>query len=78
MLKRMEVHLTPEQEMHLAQIASHSGKDVAELLHDAALHLLEEDEHFHAQVREGTEQAERGEFIEEEEMDIRIKRMFLS
>ena len=42
---------------------------------DAALRLLEEDASFRAAVREGIVQADRGEFIEEEEMDARFERM---
>ena len=50
--------------------------DPAELVKDAALRLVKDDIRFRAGVRKGIEQAERGEFIEEEEMDARVKRMF--
>jgi len=42
---------------------------------DAALRLLEQDARFRAAVREGIAQADREEFIEEEEMDAHIERM---
>jgi len=42
------------------------------------LRLLEQDARFRAAVREGIAQADRGEFIEEEEMDARIERMLNS
>jgi predicted transcriptional regulator len=71
----MEVHFTPEQEARLATIATREGVDPQELVKDAALRLLEEDAHFRTGVRKGIEQAGRGEFIEEEEMDARVKRM---
>jgi predicted transcriptional regulator len=71
----MEVRFTPEEELRLAKIATQEGLDPAELVKDAALRLLEEDARFRAGVRKGLEQADRGEFIEEEEMDARIKRM---
>ncbi len=74
----MEIHLTPEQEAQLSQIASQAGTDAEHLVKDAALRLLEEDARFRAAVRKGIEQADRGEFIEEEEMDARIERMFQS
>jgi predicted transcriptional regulator len=45
---------------------------------DAALRLLEKDARFRAAVREGIAQADRGEFIEEEEMDVRFERMLRS
>ena len=42
---------------------------------DAALRLLQEGARFRAAVREGVAQADRGEFIEEEEMDDRLEQM---
>lgn len=45
---------------------------------NAALRLLEEDTRFRAAVREGIAQADRGEFIEEEEMDARLEQMLRS
>lgn len=71
----MEVHLTPEQEAQLSQIATHAGKNAEQLVKDAALRLLEEDADFRTAVQKGISQADRGELIEEEEMDIRVKRM---
>jgi predicted transcriptional regulator len=69
----MEVHFTPEQEAQLSQIAIKAGIDPERLVKDAALRLLEEDARFRAAVREGIEQANRGEFIEESEMDARLR-----
>ena len=72
----MEVQFTPEEEARLARIATQEGVAPAELVKDAALRLLEGDARFRAGVQKGIEQADRGEFIEEEEMDARVKRMF--
>jgi len=69
----MEVHFTPEQETQLSRIATHAGTDVEELVRDAALRLIREEARFRAAVREGIAQADRGEFIEEEEMDARLE-----
>ena len=77
-LEGMEVHFTPEQEMQLSQIATHAGIDAERLVKDAALRLLQEEARFHAAVREGIAQADRGEFIEEEEMDARLEQMLRS
>jgi len=71
----MEVHFTPEQVAKLSDIAEHDGVDTEQLVKDAALQLLEGDERFRAAVRKGLEQADRGEFIEEEKMDNRVKQM---
>jgi predicted transcriptional regulator len=74
----MEVHFTPEQEEQLSQIASQSGTDVEQLVKEAALRLLQEDTRFRAAVREGVAQADRGEFIDEAEMDARLEQMLRS
>jgi predicted transcriptional regulator len=76
-LKRMEVHFTPEQEAQLAKVATIAGKDPERLVKDAALRVVE-DVQFRAAVREGIAQADRGEFIEEEEMDARFQEMLRS
>jgi predicted transcriptional regulator len=77
-LKPMNIHFTPEQEAQLAQIATQEGTDAERLVKDAAVRLLEEDARFRAAVREGIAQAERGEFIEEEEMNARLEQMLRS
>jgi predicted transcriptional regulator len=77
-LKAMEVHFTTEEEARLQQIASKEGTDLERLVKDAALRLLEEDARFRAAVREGIEQADRAEFIEEAEMDARLEQMLRS
>ncbi len=74
----MEVHFTPEQEAQLAEIAGQRGTNPESLLKDAALNLLEQDARFRAAVREGIAQADRGEFIEEEEMNSRFEKMLRS
>jgi predicted transcriptional regulator len=48
------------------------------LVRDAALRLLQEDARFRAAVREGIARADRGEFIEEDEMNIRLEQMLRS
>ena len=74
----MEIHFTPEQEAQLAQIAMQAGTDAERLVRNAAVRLLEEDARFRAAVREGLAQADRGEFIEEEEMNARFEQMLRS
>lgn len=74
----MEVRFTAEQEAQLAQIAERSGTDREHLVMAAALRLLEEETRFRAAVREGVAQADRGEFIEEDEMDARFEQMLRS
>jgi predicted transcriptional regulator len=71
----MEINLTPEREAQLVQIAGQEGIDGERLVKDAAVRLLEEDARFRAAVREGIAQAGRGEFIEEEDIDVRLEEM---
>ncbi|MGD0129317.1 MAG: hypothetical protein ABSF46_28670 [Terriglobia bacterium] len=75
MLRLMEIHLTREQEAQLAQIASQNGTDAERLVRDAAVRVLEEDARFRAAVREGIAQADRGEFIDEAEMNARLEQI---
>jgi predicted transcriptional regulator len=70
----VEVHFTPEQEAQLAQIRYRGRTDAERLVKDAALRLLEQDTSFRA----GIAQADRGEFIEGEEMDARFEQMLRS
>jgi len=74
----MQLDFTPEQEARLAQIAVHAGTDPEHWVKDAVLRLLEDDASYRAAVREGLSQADRGEFIEEEEMDARFEDLLRS
>jgi len=74
----MEVHFTPEQEAQLAQIATKAGTDTERLVENVVLRYLDEEARFLAAVEKGLAAAERGEFIEEEEMDARFEAMLKS
>jgi predicted transcriptional regulator len=71
----MEIEMTPEQEAQLAQIAAHLQTDPHQLVIEAALRLIDEDDRFRAGVRKGIEQADQGDLIDEVEMDARVERM---
>lgn len=73
----MEVHFTPEQEAQIAQAARSAGTDAQRLVQDAALQFVD-DANFRAAVLEAKEYADRGEFIEEDEMDIRFEEILRS
>jgi predicted transcriptional regulator len=72
----MEVHFTPEQEAQIAQLASQAGSDPECLVKDVLVRYLNDEARFLAAVEKGITAADRGEFIEEEELDTRIERMF--
>ena len=75
-LKAMEVHFTPEQQAQIAQVASKAGTVPERLVTNVVVRYLAEEARFLAAVEKGLAAAERGEFIEEEEMDARLEAMF--
>jgi len=72
----MELHLTPEQQAQLAQIAGRAGTAPERLATNVVARFLDEEGRFLAAVERGLEAADRGEFISEEEMDARLDAMF--
>jgi predicted transcriptional regulator len=74
----MEVHFTPELQAKLDRVAAENNSGADEYVQQLVERYLEDDASFRAAVRKGMEQADRGEFIEEEEMDARVARMFQS
>ncbi len=74
-LKAMEVNLTPEREAQLVQIATQAGTNPERLVKEVLVHYLDDEARFFAAVEKGIAAAERGDFIEEEEMDARVERL---
>jgi predicted transcriptional regulator len=71
----MEVRLQPEKEAQLAQIAAQRGLDPDELARRVLSCFLEDDTHFIEAVNLGLAAAERGDFIEHEEVGKRLKQI---
>jgi predicted transcriptional regulator len=75
----MRVNFTPEQEAQLSQIATYSGKpDATELMHEMGLQLIESEAKFLDAVQEGIDAADRGELIDESDMDAIVEKMLRS
>ena len=74
----MEVHLPDTQESQLNELSARTGRGTDELVQEAVARLLAHNEWFKAQVQVGIDQIERGEFIDEEEMDARVERLLQS
>jgi predicted transcriptional regulator len=74
----MELLLSPEEEKKLAQIAAHVGSDSPALVKSTVLRLIERNDEFLAAVRQGMAEAETGQLIEEEEMDLLFEAMLRS
>ena len=62
----MEVQFSAEQEAQLTQVALHHGTSTIQLVKEAALRLLAEQELFRAAVHTGIKAAEDGLFAEHE------------
>jgi len=75
-LRGMQLDFTPEQQARLEQIAAKAGANPEQLVANVVARYLDEEARFLAAVEKGIAAAERGEFIEEEEMDARLEAMF--
>jgi predicted transcriptional regulator len=71
----MEVRLQPEKEAQLAQIAAQRGLDAGELAQQVLDRYLEDDRHFVEAVNLGLAAADRGDFIEHEEVGKKLKQI---
>ena len=69
----MKIQFTPAQEARLARMAKEAGTGPDRLVQDVVVRYLDDEARFLAAVEKGLVAAERGEFIEEDEMDARIE-----
>ena len=69
----MEVHFTAELEGKLTRLAAEQGRSTEALVHEAVERFVNFDEWFIQEVEKGLEAADRGEFIEHEEIGKLIK-----
>jgi predicted transcriptional regulator len=74
----MEVHLQPDKEAQLAQIAAQRGLRTDELAQQVLSRYLEDDRHFIEAVNLGLAAADRGEFIEHEDVGKKLKQILQS
>jgi predicted transcriptional regulator len=71
----MELRLHPEKEAQLAQIAAQKGLDPDELARQVLSRYLEDDTHFIEAVNIGLAAADRGDFVEHEEVGKKLKQI---
>ncbi len=74
----MEVHLPPDKEARLAQIAAHKGRNTDELVQAVLDSYLEYDARFIEAVNLGLAAADRGEFVEHEEVWANVEKILQS
>ncbi len=71
----MEVRLQPEKEAQLAQIAAQRGLKIDELAQQVLSRYLEDDTRFIEAVNLGLAAADRGEFVEHDEVGNKIQQI---
>jgi predicted transcriptional regulator len=74
----MEIHLSPEKEARLQQVAARTGKNPAQMVEEAVDRMFDYDERFVASVEEGRAAARRGNLLEHDEVVQRVEQMFRS
>lgn len=70
----MEIHLTPEKEALLRQVAARNGQDAAQVVQEAVDRLLDHDTWFIQEVEKGLSQAAKGDLIEHDEVVARVEK----
>ncbi len=64
----MEIQLTPDLEAKLARLSAERGRDAQALVQEAVERLVDYEEWFLRQVEQGLAAADRGEFVEHEDI----------
>ena len=64
----MEINLNPELQVKLARLAVERGQDMQSIVQEAIERFVEYDELFLREVEKGLAAADRGEFVEHEEI----------
>jgi len=72
----MEVRLSPDLQAKLAQFASQQGRDSETLVVEAVERMVNYDQWFTREVEKGISAADRGEFIDHEEIKKLIDRRY--
>jgi len=71
----MEVHLSPEQEAELSELASRKGRDADTLAQEVLDFYMKHEARFVEAVKRGIASADRGDLIEHDEALARIGRL---
>jgi predicted transcriptional regulator len=72
----MEIHLNPDLQAKLVRLATERGRDTQALVQEAVERFVDYDEWLLREVQKGLEVADRGEFIEHEEIGKLIKNRY--
>jgi predicted transcriptional regulator len=72
----MQVHLTPEQEARLSELAARDGRSPDQLVQEALERFFAADTDFVEAVMKGLASLDRGDGLTHEEVGKRIERLF--
>jgi predicted transcriptional regulator len=72
----VEVDFTPELEAKLSRLAAEQGRDTQALVKEAVERFVNYDEWFLGEVEKGLAEADRGEFVDHEEVRKLIERRY--
>ena len=72
----MEVDFTPDLQAKLSRLAAEQGRDTKALVQEAVERLVNYDEWFIQEVEKGLAAADRGEFVDHEEIGRLIDRRY--
>ncbi len=74
----MKIHLTPEQEARLSQLAGSKGRDPEGLAREVLSLYLEHECRFIDAVKRGMASLDRGQYLEDEDVGTCIERLLQS
>lgn len=72
----MEIPFTPEHQARLTELATQAGTAPERLVMNVVVRYLDDEARFLAAVEKGLAAADRGELLDEAEMDARLEAMF--
>lgn len=72
----MEVNLTPDLHAKLTRLAAERGSDAEALAREAIEQLVDFDDWFRREVEQGLAAADRGDFVEHEDLHTLIDRRY--
>ena len=73
----MEVHLSPNLQARLADLASRQGRDTEALAREAIERLMDYEEWFVREVEKGLAQVEQGRLLSHEEVGARMEKLLV-
>ena len=74
----VRVSLTAEQEAQLRQLATRTGKDAEQVVQETVTRMLDQEVRFVEAVKRGMASADRGDFVEHDEVIERVERLLQS